>query len=287
MPWNYRPWGCGAGPRGSCNNGWIQFEICEDALTDRAYFEAAYKEACELTAYLCTIFNLDPYGYADNNGVRVPVLLCHADSCNLGLGSNHGDIYHWSKKFGKDMTTVRKDVAALMGKTAPVNPPVDNTERTLYEGLNGDDVKVIQEQLIELGYSCGDDGADGYFGPMTAAAVIKFQKDKGLEADGYVGPLTKAALTTAINNKKATVEKRLLGPGMNGEDVKAVQKQLIFLDYSCGPDGADGYFGNDTQSAVIKFQKDHKLTADGWVGKETYPVLDTAVKAKELENKSA
>lgn len=27
MPWNYRPWGCGSGIKGSCNNGWIQFEI--------------------------------------------------------------------------------------------------------------------------------------------------------------------------------------------------------------------------------------------------------------------
>lgn len=27
MPWDYKPWGCGSGSRGSCNNGWIQFEI--------------------------------------------------------------------------------------------------------------------------------------------------------------------------------------------------------------------------------------------------------------------
>ena len=27
MPWNYRPWGCYKGNLGSCNNGWIQFEI--------------------------------------------------------------------------------------------------------------------------------------------------------------------------------------------------------------------------------------------------------------------
>lgn len=23
MPWNYKPWGCGSGVKGSCNNGWI------------------------------------------------------------------------------------------------------------------------------------------------------------------------------------------------------------------------------------------------------------------------
>ena len=23
LPWDYRPWGCGSGPKGSCNDGWI------------------------------------------------------------------------------------------------------------------------------------------------------------------------------------------------------------------------------------------------------------------------
>ena len=62
MPWDYRPWGCGAGSRGSCNNGWIQFEICEDNLTNKTYFEQTYREACELTAYLCKMYNLNPKG---------------------------------------------------------------------------------------------------------------------------------------------------------------------------------------------------------------------------------
>ena len=46
LPWDWRPWGCGSGPKGSCNDGWIQFEICEDALTSRQYFEDIYEEAC-------------------------------------------------------------------------------------------------------------------------------------------------------------------------------------------------------------------------------------------------
>lgn len=29
MPWDYEPWGCGSGWRGSCNQGWIQFEIMQ------------------------------------------------------------------------------------------------------------------------------------------------------------------------------------------------------------------------------------------------------------------
>lgn len=117
MPWNSKPWGCGSGSKGSCNNGWIQFEICEDGLTNKTYFNKVYTEACELTAYLCKLYNIDPNGTVMYNGVKVPTILCHYDSHNLGLGSNHGDIYHWFKKYNKDMSTVRKDVAALLNVT--------------------------------------------------------------------------------------------------------------------------------------------------------------------------
>ena len=125
MPWDWRPWGCGSGSKGSCNNGWIQFEICEDGLQNKAYFEEVYKEACELTAYMCKMFNLDPYGTVKNGNVTVPVILCHADSNRLGLGSNHGDVLHWFKKYGKTMQDVRDDVWKLMNAGSPVvKPPV-------------------------------------------------------------------------------------------------------------------------------------------------------------------
>lgn len=128
MPWDYKPWGCGSGSRGSCNNGWIQFEICEDSLTSKAYFEEIYKEACEITAYLCKMYNLDPKGTVSYAGATVPVILCHADSSNLGLGSSHGDVLHWFKKYGKTMDDVRNDVAALMGSTSQIIPPEEEDE---------------------------------------------------------------------------------------------------------------------------------------------------------------
>lgn len=136
MPWDYRPWGCGSGKNGSCNSGWIQFEICEDNLKNKDYFNQVYKEACEITAYLCDRYNLDPHGYATLNGVKVPVILCHNDSYKLGLGNGHADVYHWFKKYGKDMNDVRNDVATLMKSNTvtviPVKPaekPAESTEQ--------------------------------------------------------------------------------------------------------------------------------------------------------------
>lgn len=145
MPWNYRPWGCGSGPKGSCNNGWIQFEICEDGLTDPDYFAKVYKEACEITAYLCQMFNIDPHGTVMMNGVRVPTILCHADSCQLGLGSNHGDINHWFPKHGKSMETARNDVAALLN-SSPITPVPEEEEEMTQEQFN----QMMNNYLAEL-----------------------------------------------------------------------------------------------------------------------------------------
>ena len=145
MPWNYRPWGCGSGSKGSCNNGWIQFEICEDDLNNQDYFNQVYKEACEITAYLCQMYNLNPLGTVKMNGVNVPVILDHATSCKLGFGSNHGDVQHWFKKYGKTLDDVRNDVAALMNSTniivpstpvAPNKPNIEEEEEMTQEQFN-------------------------------------------------------------------------------------------------------------------------------------------------------
>ncbi len=122
QPWNYRPWGCGSGKNGSCNGSasvknspfWIQFEICDDGYGDRAYFEKVYREAVELSAYLCKLYGIDPMGTVRYNGVTVPTVLCHADSYKLGLGSNHSDVLLWFEKYGKTMQDVRNDVAAIL-----------------------------------------------------------------------------------------------------------------------------------------------------------------------------
>lgn len=122
LPWDYAPVGAGGGKYGTCNDGWIQFEICEDALTDRTYFDAVYKEACELTAYLCKEYNLDPSSVVKYKGKDVPVILDHSTACKLGFGSNHGDVQHWFKKYGKTLDDVRKDVAKLMGSEPAAKP---------------------------------------------------------------------------------------------------------------------------------------------------------------------
>lgn len=63
--------------------------------------------------------------------------------------------------------------------------------RDLKRDCVGEDVKLLQLDLIALGYSLGVYGADGDFGPNTEKAVIAFQTANNLTPDGVVGKLTR------------------------------------------------------------------------------------------------
>lgn len=103
LPWNINGWHCG----GNANLTHIGFEICESVLTDADYFNKVYKEAVELTAYLCFLYTLNP--------LEDGVVICHSEAAKRGLASNHGDVMHWFPKHGKTMDDFREDVAKAMG----------------------------------------------------------------------------------------------------------------------------------------------------------------------------
>jgi len=60
-------------------------------------------------------------------------------------------------------------------------------QRTLQQGMEGEDVRELQETLVMLGERVI---IDGIFGPSTKRAVIRFQKESGLPIDGVVGTET-------------------------------------------------------------------------------------------------
>ncbi|HET6497765.1 MAG TPA: peptidoglycan-binding protein [Coriobacteriia bacterium] len=69
-------------------------------------------------------------------------------------------------------------------------------DRMLYLRLphfHGNDVRVLQEALNTLGFSCG--AVDGIFGSFTERAVREFQRSSGQPRDGIVGPETVRALS--------------------------------------------------------------------------------------------
>lgn len=209
-PWEKKPWGCGAGNRGSCNSGWIQFEICEDSLNNGAYFSAAYREACELSAYLCKLYGLNPLGTVQYGGVTVPVILNHHDSYKLGLGTGHIDTDHWFEKYGKTMQDVRKDVLALLNGGDPwTNEKEDDLDMTKDELMSvagtGDNpsswAKPYTEWAKQNGIFNGDgQGNYGWQQPISreGLAVILHQTTENIAKS--VTKEVVAALKDALTN---------------------------------------------------------------------------------------
>ena len=65
----------------------------------------------------------------------------------------------------------------------------DAKHYTMFEGAEGRDVKMLQEQLVDLGYlSKGD--VDYIYGEKTVEAVKAFQRRNGLTVDGKAGEKT-------------------------------------------------------------------------------------------------
>lgn len=188
-PWNYKPWGCGSGSKGSCNNGWIQFEICEDSLTDRTYFDKVYKEAVELTAYLCKLYNIDPSGTAICGGVKVPTITCHQDSHSYGLGSDHADVNHWLPKFGKSMSTVRTDVASAM-------------KNSNWTPTSSDSTSTSDDALISIDTTIESLDINPYIAYIDRSLTnIKWQQMKDL---GVIGVFFEAGYLYNASHKQVT-----------------------------------------------------------------------------------
>ncbi len=59
--------------------------------------------------------------------------------------------------------------------------------------------------------------------------------------------------------------------GSDGLVVRWLQRTLNDLGYDCG--NPDGIFGNNTKKAVLRFQSDNELAADGIVGAATWTML--------------
>ncbi|MCG8360227.1 MAG: peptidoglycan-binding protein [Kiloniellales bacterium] len=91
---------------------------------------------------------------------------------------------------------------------------------TLKLNASGAAVKKLQTRLQELGFPPGE--IDGLFGPATEAAVINFQRSKGLVDDGKVGPRTRQALGLAKGRK---VKLPSVVPGVTTEVVSRMFPQ--------------------------------------------------------------
>lgn len=173
MPWNYRSWGCGSGTKGSGNNDYIQFEICEpsgfkygtgstmigyDVKANQSYFDAVWAKSVDLCAYLCKEYKLS-----------TDTIICHSEGYTKGIASNHGDVMHWFPKHGKSMDDFRKAVQTKM-----FYKPISTITKTSPK----EDIAWLQTQLNKAnkGYQVE---VNGKFTQQTRISLLMFADSKG------------------------------------------------------------------------------------------------------------
>ncbi len=156
---------------------------------------------------------------------------------------------------------------------------------TLTVGSTGDAVNHLQNLLKFLGYFTVN--VTGYFGSITKAALINFQKDYGLPQTGVVDLATRTRFNedgfTLGSSQSSTVQPpapppaygtqsflfvRTLSLGSTGEDVRQLQIRLKlwgYYRYSV----ITGYYGPITRLAVMDLQSANGLPTTGIVDERT------------------
>jgi len=218
----------------------------------------------------------------------------------LGVGDSNSDV----KKLQQLLNSGHSDNSHHLSDTNTAILPDDHSESShhlISDGIKSLTSSYIYHDTLVGVSGVGSPGKESnYFGPLTEKAVEKFQlKHKIItkltdDGRGYVGtetaskfqeifgtparyllsdnfnPTTKAPHTDSFENTVlvptvSTVFARDLSKGMSGNDVKIIQEILV-TDESVYPRGkVTGYFGNDTEKAVKKFQLKHGLPQSGIV----------------------
>lgn len=142
-------------------------------------------------------------------------------------------------------------------------------------GDRGAAVTEIRAALAALGMLEGSDdelttgrhvAADVFDGELDHA-VRAFQQHRGLLVDGIVGEATYRALKEASYRLGARTLYHQFGAPLYGDDVATLQARLQDLGFYTGL--VDGHFGLQTHNALMSYQREYGLSADGICGPET------------------
>lgn len=141
LPLDICCWGVGSGKNGSYNYNpaYIQFEICEDGLADKNYYNRAFDVAAEYCAELCKVYKID-----------VSRIVGHCEAYRYGYGSNHADPEHWMKIFGESMDDFRGKVSAIL-ENANNTPEVEDKDSSIALSVEKGDLVSIANEATYYG----------------------------------------------------------------------------------------------------------------------------------------
>ena len=124
--------------------------------------------------------------------------------------------------------------------------------------------------------------------PLSSGSIVGYGRPNwDLAADAKADDVAEDVVVETPAPAATGYNGAIYRKGANGEAVREYQEKLMKLGYDLGNWGADGDFGNDTRRAVIKFQRDHNLEADGEIGPMTVAAIEDALKERNEEASNA
>lgn len=186
-------------------------------------------------------------------------------------------------------TETQQALQNKIGGSEKATPGSPDNRPTLRKGSKGSQVSYLQQLLTDAGVYDGQ--VNGVFDSPTNTAVKQFQRSSSLAVDGIVGKRTWTTLAQGdaptanqpFDNSPFTnqtspqqgfsepVTTPVLRVGDRGTAVSTLQKRLRDLGYfKSSPTGG---FGSVTKAAVIRFQRDNGLRANGIVEQKTQAAL--------------
>jgi len=159
------------------------------------------------------------------------------------------------------------DTLALIPATGPAVAPTATPapEPIPQHGDKGEQVQLLQERLMDLGYLELDEPSQE-FGPATKLAVERFQRQHNLRQTGIADAETRARIFSSEAQPYA------LSEGARGSDVDSLQRKLVDLGY-LNENEVTGQYGIETVSAVKALQKRNMLDVDGRTGPDTLELI--------------
>ena len=199
-------------------------------------------EGCKLTSYKCPAGKWT-IGYGHTAGVISGMTITQAKADEFlkqdlvkfeKLVMKYNNIYHWTQNEMDSLCSFAFNVGSIGQLTA-------NGTRTKQQ---------IATKMLEYNKASG----------KTLAGLTKRRKDEQTLF------LSSTDTSNSVNEKYP-----VLKLGYKGSDVGKLQSKLSTIGYLLT---VDNDFGNNTKNAVISFQKDAGLVADGIVGEKTWKALD-------------